>query len=38
MLAAAEQDAQAEKDSQSALTRFTRAPFDLARSVFGKKE
>jgi hypothetical protein len=36
--AAAAQDAQAEKDSQSTLTRITRAPFDMARSVFGKKE
>jgi Holliday junction resolvase-like predicted endonuclease len=38
MQIAAAQDAQAEKDSQSALTRLTRAPFDMARSVFGKKE
>jgi hypothetical protein len=38
MQAAAVQDAQAEKDSQSALTRLTRAPFDMARSVFGKKD
>jgi|HubBroStandDraft_5_1064220.scaffolds.fasta_scaffold212240_2 hypothetical protein len=38
MQAAAAQDAQAEKDSQSALTRITRAPFDMARSVFGKKD
>jgi hypothetical protein len=32
------QDAQAEKDAQSPLARLTRAPFDMARSVFGKKE
>jgi hypothetical protein len=32
---AEEQDA---KDSESALTRLTRAPFDMARSVFGQKK
>jgi hypothetical protein len=38
MQAAAAQDAQAEKDSQSPFSRLTRAPFDMARSVFGKKD
>ena len=31
-------DAQAEKDQESALTKLTRAPFDMARSVFGSKK
>ena len=32
------QDAQQAKDSESALSKLTRAPFDLARSVLGKKK
>jgi hypothetical protein len=32
------QEAQEVKDSESALTRLTRAPFDMARSVFGQKK
>jgi thioesterase domain-containing protein len=31
-------DAQAEKDNESALSKLTRAPFDMARSVFGQKK
>jgi hypothetical protein len=31
-------DAQAEKDHESALSKLTRAPFDMARSVFGQKK
>jgi thioesterase domain-containing protein len=31
-------DAQAEKDQESALSKLTRAPFDMARSVFGQKK
>jgi hypothetical protein len=29
---------QAEKDQESALSKLTRAPFDMARSVFGQKK
>jgi hypothetical protein len=32
------EEAEDEKDSESTLTKLTRAPFDIARSVFGKKE
>jgi hypothetical protein len=31
-------EAQDAKDSESALTKLTRAPFDMARSVFGQKK
>jgi hypothetical protein len=31
-------DAQAERDQESALSKLTRAPFDMARSVFGQKK
>jgi hypothetical protein len=31
-------DAQAEKDSESSFSKLTRAPFDMARSVFGPKK
>lgn len=36
--AAAERDAAAATESQSVVTKLTRAPFDLARSVFGGGE
>jgi Holliday junction resolvase-like predicted endonuclease len=32
------EDAEEAKQSQSAITRLTRAPFDMARSVFGQKK
>jgi hypothetical protein len=32
------EEAQEEKDSESALSKLTRAPFDMARSVLGKKK
>jgi hypothetical protein len=32
------EEAQEEKDSQSAISKLTRAPFDIARSVFGPKK
>jgi len=31
-------DAQAEKESESSFSKLTRAPFDMARSVFGQKK
>ena len=33
-----EQDEQEERDSESAIKRLTRAPFEIARSVFGSKK
>ena len=37
-LALARQAAEDERESGSAITRLTRAPFNMAKSVFGKKE
>ncbi|HEY5228970.1 MAG TPA: hypothetical protein VIJ19_10530 [Opitutaceae bacterium] len=31
-------EAQAEKDAESSFSKLTRAPFDMARSVFGQKK
>lgn len=32
------EEAQDQKESESTLSKLTRAPFDIAKSVFGKKE
>ena len=37
-LALARQAVLDERESESAITRFTKAPFSMAKSVFGKKE
>ena len=34
----AREEAKDERESESAITRITRAPFDMARSVFGQKK